>query len=1047
MGNFGFVRASDELERRECLDPRRSFIVQAPAGSGKTELLIQRYLKLLSVVEKPERLFAMTFTKKAAGEMRERILGALMRNPDAVLAPHEEVTQGLATAAMARSRELGWGLLDNPARIRVQTIDALCGSLVAQMPWLARQGAMPEIVEDAAALHRSAAQKTVLTVETDSPYSGWIAHLLLHLDNKTSRLVDLVTAMLAKREQWMPNAFFVHEDSRKEMERNLQNVVNEVYEAVETLVEPADLRVIRERFGEWPAAVGQLLTKSGTLRKNLRTRLPVVYERMLETPELQDRLALLQKLPPTQFTDAQWTTLRSLLEVLKLAVSRLRITFYEAGNCDFSEMSIAARRALGDVSEPSELALQLDARIDHLLIDEFQDTSKGQFELAEKLTEGWELGDGRTLFVVGDPMQSIYRFRQAEVGLFLNTVTDGIGTLRPESLVLRANYRSARGIVEWVNRVFEQAFPEHNDAHTGAVMYSASDPTREDVERAVEVHGFPEKDTELEAQTIVRLIQEAYAESPTGTVAILVRARSHLAAIVPAIQRAGLSYRAVKIDDLSQRQVARDLLSLTRAMLHLGDRVAWLAMMRAPWCGLNLADLFSLAGGNSRALIWDLMHGDLETLSEDGRLRLLRVRKVMDEAFSQRARMALRLWVERTWRALGGAACLQTTGEMKDANDYFDLLEREQTGAELEDFDGFSAMVQALKAQADPQADERLQLMTIHEAKGLQFDTVILPGVGRMGKRDEAELFLFHEGLMAPIQESGGEEDPIYKYLHEVDKKKRRNELVRQFYVAATRAKRRLHLLGFASAKGSAPLDSFLHLMWKGLGEEDRQKFIREATGHPPAEMKAAGAQVLRRLPLSWAAPAAMKPVEWGRPEDEIEAEREPTFDWVGDNLRHAGTVVHAILQRIARDPHYRAGTGVVRTSLAQLGVGRDDLEQTAKRVESALESTLASRRGQWILAGHREAKCEVSVSATVDGKVLSGRIDRTFVDGDGVRWVIDFKTSWHKGGGLKGFLDEQQRRYRAQMERYGRLYKVLGAPVKLGLYFPLLDEWREWSA
>ena len=1047
MGSqLGFAWLTDDRERREALDPRRSFIVQAPAGSGKTELLIQRYLKLLSVAEKPERIFAMTFTRKAAAEMRERILGALARVGQIEIAPHEKVTQELARAALKRSDALGWELLENPGRIRVQTIDALCGSLVAQMPWLARQGSLPKIVEEAESLYRSAAQRTVLMVERESRYSEWLEHLLLHLDNKTSRMGDLVASMLAKRDQWIDLAYSMNDDSREEMERVLETVVEEAHEAVERLISREDLAFIRDAFGPWDEAVERLLTKAGKVRKDIEKKYGALAARLLASEELLSNLDFIRKLPPRKFNDDQWMTLRSLLEVLKLGVGQLKLTFREADACDFSEMTLAARTALGSAENPSDLALKLDARIDHLLIDEFQDTSVGQFALAKSLIDGWEQGDGRTLFVVGDPMQSIYRFRQAEVGLFLETAERGIGSLRPEPLLLRSNYRSARGIVEWVNRVFTAAFPAHNDSHTGAVSYSASDATLEERERPVVLHAFPEKDSELEARRVVELVREAHAEDPKGVVAVLVRARSHLPAIIEAIKSAGLSFRAVKIDDLGQRQVARDLLSLTRAMLHLGDRVAWLAILRAPWCGLSLADLHALASGDAKALAYDLLHGNLDGISEGGQLRILRLLRVLDAAFEERGRVALRVWVANTWKALGGAACLQSTGEVKDANDYFDLLEREQVGCDLPDFDGFAMAVNAAKAQADPQADERLQLMTIHEAKGLQFDTVILPGLGRGSARESTELFLYHEGLMAPIQGSGGDEDPIYQYLREIEKQKSANELVRQLYVAATRAKKRLHCLGYVQGNGKPLSGSFLAVLWKGLDEEERAPFIHAVNDDGAAREMAPRVAALRRLPLDWVAASGVEPVQWERVEEAVEDEREPTFEWVGDSLRHAGTVVHGILQRVARDAGYRAGAAAIRTSLAQLGVSTEELDQTAQRVEKAVSRTLASERGRWILAQHDEARSEIAVAASADGKVLSGRIDRTFVDQDGTRWVIDFKTSWHDGGGLARFLDEKQRRYGAQMERYGRLFGALGARVRLGLYFPLMDEWREWG-
>jgi ATP-dependent exoDNAse (exonuclease V) beta subunit len=364
----------------------------------------------------------------------------------------------------------------------------------------------------------------------------------------------------------------------------------------------------------------------------------------------------------------------------------------------------------------------------------------------------------------------------------------------------------------------------------------------------------------------------------------------------------------------------------------------------------------------------------------------------------------------------------------------------------LSDFDGFASQVRLLKAQSDPKADERLQVMTIHEAKGLQFDTVILPGLGRYCGRDDENLFLYHEGLMAPIKETGTDSDPIYAYLQEIEKRKSGNEAVRLLYVAATRAKKRLHLLGYAGANGKPCGGSMLAVLWDGLEAKEQQLFI-EAAGAPAIrEVQDAKPPAIRRLPAAWVPSPAPTPVEWEGSETEINEMRQPTFEWVGDSLRHAGTVVHALLQRMAKSREYRVNRAVIRTALAQLGVPAAELERTTRRVEDALARTLASTRGQWILAEHDLAQCEVPVSGVLDGKIVQGTVDRTFVDRDGTRWVIDFKTSAHEGGGLVDFLDEQQRRYRAQLERYGRLLNGLGQPVRLGLYFPLLNEWREWG-
>src|SRR4029078_10469412 len=144
------------------------------------------------------------------------------------------------------------------------------------------------------------------------------------------------------------------------------------------------------------------------------------------------------------------------------------------------------------------------------------------------------------------------------------------------------------------------------------------------------------------------LIQQLKKTQPHETIAILVRSRSHLADIIPALKNAHLAYRAIDIDPLNTRPVIQDLLALTRALLHPADRVAWLSVLRAPWCGLTLNDLDSLASGNRAVWIWDLVDqaAGVSGLSMDGQTRLLRLRERLRPCFAQRRREPLRRWVE-----------------------------------------------------------------------------------------------------------------------------------------------------------------------------------------------------------------------------------------------------------------------------------------------------------------------------------------------------------------------------------------------------------------
>ena len=195
----------DQQVREAALDASRSFIVQAPAGSGKTGLLIQRYLRLLAGVDYPEEIIAITFTRKAAAEMRDRVLDALAAASDApgavdAQAPgddsHRERTLALARAVLARDAEQGWSLRAQPARMRMLTIDALCRAIATQMPWLSRLGGDALVVDDASPLYRQAARDVVALLHEETPWSERVGLLVSHLDGDVGRFERMLVEML-----------------------------------------------------------------------------------------------------------------------------------------------------------------------------------------------------------------------------------------------------------------------------------------------------------------------------------------------------------------------------------------------------------------------------------------------------------------------------------------------------------------------------------------------------------------------------------------------------------------------------------------------------------------------------------------------------------------------------------------------------------------------------------------------------------------------------------------------------------------------------------
>ncbi len=968
---------ADGAEREKALDPARSFIVEAPAGSGKTGLLTQRFLGLLSVVERPETIVAMTFTRKAAAEMRERIHQALA---DAECEEkfdeadeYQAKTRELALKALARSKQLGWNLLADPAQLQIQTIDSLCAMLTRQMPVLSEFGDVGKVVEDARDLYKLAARNTLRTLtEGGSAERDLFRRISLHFDNEMARVEEQVAAMLQKREQW-----------------------------------------------------AGLPTCSGD-------------------PLVEDFSVL-----------------------LALAGAALRDVFRRLGKVDFTEVARAARKALGTPEYPTDLLYSLDYRIEHLLVDEFQDTSRAQYELVKALTEQWSEGDNRTLFLVGDPMQSIYRFREAEIALFLRCwEAKRLGAVRLERVNLTTNFRSTPELIEWVRKTIGPIMPEE-DPQIGAVKFRASTANR--LASGVQARVVPSiEDTEgaEEAAEIVRVIQQARKDASIG---ILVRSRTHVAAVLPALRKAEIAYKAIEIEALKEQQHVMDVLSLTRAVLHAGDRVAWLACLRAPWCGLRLADLAALAENEPDRTILDLISdpAKVATLSADGRGRVARVQPVLAQSVSNVGRLSLRGLVEKAWLALGGPAALSEENQRQDVAEFLDLVGNLEEGGTIRDFSPLNERLEIFYAR--PFVGEcRVEVMTIHQAKGLEFDLVLIPQAARGTRTSEKDLLVWTEEtdkdgntvLRIAAEPRKGEPSEAYAAIEGECKKKEEEENKRLFYVACTRAKNELHVFGSVKRKkdggpSKAGSQTFLGLVWSSVQSEfeSAARVPRQQSLSYAADV--ASGTILNRLPDTWRMPKFDMSVAWQPALERAPASaRKITFEWVGDARRHAGTVVHELLKRIANDglEHWtearvEARRPLIRAELLRLGVPAREEPEATSQVVRALGNTLNSERGRWLLNRHAEARSEYAVSGKVQDQLVAATVDRVFRDEDGRFWIVDFKNSDHSGGKIDEFLQEEQRRYTPQLENYATLLRrVRTGPIMLGLYFPLLDAWREWS-
>jgi len=512
--------------RDDALDVARSFIVQAPAGSGKTELLIQRYLCLLAIVEHPEEVLAITFTRKAAQEMRNRVLAALRNARDGVVAEtrHEQKTLSLAGSVLKRDAENQWHLIQSPGRMRIETVDAFGAGIARSLPLSSGLGGAGTTVADAemGALYRGAAAATLDHLALKDASARAVERVLEHLDNNSGLYIAYLARMLGAREQWLAIIGAGIQDTsdaekvRQALEANIADVVERhlaqvdrmlpaiartkllplLRSAAQNLIDadkPEHLLACFADTGElpsadagdrvrWHALANLMLTQKGEWRKQVtkndgfpagnkapKDALFSIVDTLRDIPGFRNALDRCRRLPEPKYEEGQWQVLLALFELLPLAVAELRRLFGENGITDHNEVALSAGRALGSSDAPGDMALMLDYQIAHLLIDEMQDTSIAQYRLLWKLTAGWSPGDGRTIFCVGDPMQSIYRFRDAEVGEFLLAKERGIGAIPLESLTLRRNFRSGENLVHWFNTVFGNVFPVRDDAPAGAI--------------------------------------------------------------------------------------------------------------------------------------------------------------------------------------------------------------------------------------------------------------------------------------------------------------------------------------------------------------------------------------------------------------------------------------------------------------------------------------------------------------------------------------------------------------------------------------------------
>ncbi len=1146
-------RVIDQAIRNELLTPARSFIVQAPAGSGKTELLTQRILNLLSVVEKPENILAITFTRKAAAEMRSRVISALiLAQEEQPEESHEIHRWRLAKSVLERDKQKGWNLIENASRINTMTIDSLSASLSSALPLLSQTGALPDITENAWQFYREAADNLTSSLSEPGVISDNILTLLKHKDNNLNQVNELLAQMLSRRLQWMTTIgqHFTHLDQDSLLnslqlitEERLQLLfsklpVNILCELPAILNQASDILIDNEKVNK-PAlqslheidtigsplysdlkvwkAIAELFLKAGNSSTllttfNVRNGFPVEKEGRddeekqrfkknkkqvkaiaIELSGINGVAALLQEvklLPENIEQSLSQQSLGAIVALLPVAVAHLKLVFSKYNAIDFSELSLASLEALGHPELPSDLALAMDYKLEHILIDEFQDTSTPQMELIKLLTAGWEPSAGRTLFLVGDPMQSIYRFRDANVALFMKIRDQGIGDIQPEFRQLRVNFRSTSNIVNWINTQFSRVMPEVDDMTYAAVSYARSTAFNQEVSAENQsVKCFltvDAKDKMSEANKVVQIIQQHVQDNKqkdeSQTLAVLARSRASLAEIIQLLNRNSIEYQAVEIDRLSQKMVVSDLTSLAFALCDVYDELSWAACMRSPWFGLNLDAIHKiLTSAQTHLPMPEKIQQMIPELDNESAQRCEKILPLLMATITLKGRKPFRKWLSGCFDAVGGFYQLDLESDREDFLVCLDKLSELQQGNELNDRQLVIDSINNLFAATDMKAGNQVQVMTIHKSKGLEFDKVILPALDGGKRAADNVLLKWAEvidsagnahNLIAVSRATGGETDGVFKYISHLDSEKDRYENQRLLYVAATRAKRQLFLTGNVNSDIKTgdikkPIaNSFLSMLWNGvedsfidiplidqvknaslsvevnndytlqnefIGRQVKQVNLNKVTQMPDLSSELLDSDGVEPEEIN---PEEINPEEINPEEinfEEINFEdnaQEP----VSELASVTGTVLHRQLQWICErySDAFILPDGWRSITYSQLKQhlpfqAADDLEHATDLVMGGISRTLKDKFGRWMLSQKSQADSELVLHKKIEsGGFLTRIVDRTFVDND-VRWIIDYKSSQpEKGESRASFLAREKAVYMAQLTDYFKMFARL---------------------
>ena len=1024
------MNISDNLAREESLNIQKSFIVQAPAGSGKTTLLTSRFMALIDAQIDLSKILAITFTKKAADEMKHRINEKLKNNN------HPQANKSLP----------------------IMTFDAFCNQIVNYM------GEDIQVHDNPDELYYSSVSS--LLSDQDELLQEKLLIILKHLDGNLNSMLQLLSNLLQTRDQWISsvlqptiasNKKACTEAARQHANYILANLSAETKYRISTILQYTQkynveinnnflleesnenyiiilkifCNIVLKSNNEWRekvdsrqgfVAVSSIKDKHEKLQaQNIKLIYKELINKLKNTKNLKIYCIMLKLIPTAKDFLENKTVMQAIEFCLPRLIAHFKVIAAQHNKQDFLENSIQAVDIVKTQDTNFLEILENIFNINHILLDEAQDTSLIQYNLLKAITQDWQKNDGNTLFIVGDPSQSIYKFRQAQVSLFEYIRKFGINNIKLEPIYLTSNFRSQASIISWVNKVCFPLFPDYVDFSLGAIQYHPSVATKA-ADQDVNIIFVNSDLATTQIDTMINDIKTRLISNHNFKCAILLRTRAHGATIINKLHAENISFFAESISPIMKSQIILDLLALTFAINNIYDKNHWLAALRAPWLGFTLTEIAKLSQNEEIILsLLDNATADTSFGIKCSRAYNHLITAVKEITYKKNSEVMTNLW-----HKLNGPHTLNSVIDIQSCDKFFEVLKSMDEEVSINNLETRLTNLYIDQANTTNINEAVCQIMTIHKAKGLEFDHVYLPFICQPLNKQTKKLLLWHNIInnnqdnLCILSSSGSiQNEKLSTYLKEVEKQKDLFESIRLFYVAITRAKKTLTLLANAEKISNTSILASI------------EPHIKEVTHIKDTQTKQA--QFLNYIPIS-------KSIQDIQYLPVVKTEWAPQRCPINQGGSHQffGVLIHKMLELMATFAigNYNQLETHLLFYLQENNINIIQQKAYLYQIQKLYIKIINKPILQWILAPHQDAASELDI--IVDSSWY--RIDRTFVINN-TRWIIDYKTGKLPAYNYRKFL---YNKYHKNLETYAKFFKE--TKVELAIYHVEQNIFLNWQ-